>query len=129
MDIERIDHLVLTVSDVERTCEFYSQVLGLRVITFEGDRRALTFGEQKINLHQAGKEFEPHAAHPTPGSADFCFVTGTPINDVLEKLQAQEIEVVEGPVRRVGALGSMESVYFRDPDGNLIEVSNYPDAG
>lgn len=129
MRIEHIDHLVLTVADLEKTCDFYSRVLGMRAVTFEGERRALVFGGQKINLHEAGKEFEPHAAHPTPGSADICFVTDTSLKEVLGQLEAHGVEVAEGPVGRTGALGRMQSVYFRDPDGNLIEVSNYSDAG
>ncbi len=126
MKIERIDHLVLTVSDVERTCDFYSRVLGMETVVFDEGRRALAFGGQKINLHQAGEEFEPHAAHPAPGSADLCFITGVPTDEVLRELESHGIGVVRGPVERTGALGPMESVYFRDPDGNLIEVSNYP---
>jgi catechol 2,3-dioxygenase-like lactoylglutathione lyase family enzyme len=126
LKIERIDHLVLTVSDIERTCDFYSRVLGMQSVVFDEGRRALAFGGQKINLHQAGEEFEPHAAHPTPGSADLCFITGVPTEGVLQKLESHGIGVVMGPVERTGALGPMESVYLRDPDGNLIEVSTYP---
>jgi catechol 2,3-dioxygenase-like lactoylglutathione lyase family enzyme len=126
LKIERIDHLVLTVSDIERTCDFYSRVLGMQRVVFDEGRRALAFGGQKINLHRAGEEFEPHAAHPTPGSADLCFITGVPMDGVLRRLESHGIGVVRGPVERTGALGPMESVYFRDPDGNLIEVSNYP---
>lgn len=129
MKVNSIDHLVLTVADLEKTCDFYSRVLGMRAVTFGDGRRTLTFGRQKINLHQAGKEFEPHAAHPTPGSADICFITDTSLKEVPGQLEAYGIEIVEGPVEREGALGPMESVYFRDPDGNLIEVSNYSDAG
>jgi catechol 2,3-dioxygenase-like lactoylglutathione lyase family enzyme len=126
LKIERIDHLVLTVSDIERTCEFYSRVLGMQTVVFDEGRRALAFGGQKINLHQAGEEFEPHAAHPTPGSADLCFITDVPTDEVLRELESHGIGMVRGPVERTGALGPMESVYLRDPDGNLIEVSNYP---
>jgi len=126
LKIERIDHLVLTVSDIERTCEFYSRALGMQTVVFDEGRRALAFGGQKINLHQAGEEFEPHAAHPTPGSADLCFITDAPTDEVLRELESHGIGVVRGPVKRTGALGPMESVYFRDPDGNLIEVSTYP---
>lgn len=129
MKVNSIDHLVLTVADLEKTCDFYSRVLGIRAVTFGDGRRALTFGRQKINLHQAGEEFEPHAARPIPGSADICFITDTSLKEVLGQLEAHGIEIVEGPVEREGALGPMESVYFRDPDGNLIEVSNYSDAG
>jgi catechol 2,3-dioxygenase-like lactoylglutathione lyase family enzyme len=128
MKIERIDHLVLTVRDIEATCAFYAQVLGMSVMTFGAGRKALSFGEQKINLHQYGREFEPKANQPTPGSADLCFVTAVPVKQVLEHLRANKVEVLEGPVARTGAMGPITSVYFRDPDGNLIEVSNYSDA-
>lgn len=127
MHINRLDHLVLTVRDIETTCAFYRRVLGMEVISFAGDRKALAFGNQKINLHQQGREFEPKAGRPTPGSADLCFVTSTPLAEVLDHLQANGVTVIEGPVERAGTLGSMLSVYFRDPDLNLIEVSNYPD--
>lgn len=128
MKIEAIDHLVLTVRDIEATCAFYSRILGMRVVTFKGDRKALAFGEQKINLHQYGREFEPKADKPVPGSADLCFVTRDPVADVLAHLRANEVEVIEGPVERTGATGPIVSVYFRDPDGNLIEVANYAEA-
>ena len=126
-----MDHLVLTVADVERTADFYSRVLEMEPAVFRDGRRALlgtlTFGQQKINVHLAGSEFEPKAARPTPGSADLCFVTDAASEEIVEHLEAHGVEVVEGPVGREGALGEMYSVYFRDPDGNLIEVSNYPD--
>jgi catechol 2,3-dioxygenase-like lactoylglutathione lyase family enzyme len=125
--IDRIDHLVLTVADIERTCRFYSEVLGMKVVIFGEGRRALKFGGQKINLHEAGREFKPGAHHPTPGSADLCFVTSTPLDDVLDHLGSRGVGVVEGPVERAGALGPIRSIYFRDPDLNLIEVSNYPE--
>ncbi len=125
MQIERIDHLVLTVSDIERTCDFYSRVLGMQAVTFGDGRRALSFGEQKINLHQRGHEFEPKALKPTPGSADVCFVTGEPLEEVRRHLASCGVEIVEGPVKRTGALGPMDSVYVRDPDGNLVEISSY----
>ena len=126
MRIDRIDHLVLTVADLDATCEFYEKVLGMEAVTFSGGRRALRFGEQKINLHQAGQEFEPKATYPAPGSADFCLITHSPLDEVVRHLAANAVEVLEGPVRKDGALGMMESVYFRDPDGNLVEVSVYP---
>ncbi len=117
--------MVLTVRDIEATCRFYQKVLGMRVETFgEGKRKALAFGDQKINLHQAGSEFEPKASRPTPGSADLCFLTRTPIQEVIRHLQDNGVELVEGPVQRTGARGPILSVYFRDPDFNLIEVSN-----
>ena len=122
--IDHLDHLVLTVADIELTCDFYSRVLGMKVITFDEDRKALQFGAQKINLHQAGHEFEPKAQHPLPGSADLCFMTAVPIADVVAHLRANEVDILEGPVQRTGAAGTLLSVYFRDPDGNLLEVSN-----
>lgn len=123
--IERLDHLVLTVQDIVATCDFYSQVLGMQVITFGEQRKALRFGQQKINLHQVGHEFEPKSDHPTKGSADLCFVTSTALKDVIEHLNRYEVPIIEGPIQRTGALGTIESVYFRDPDGNLIEMSVY----
>lgn len=124
MQIASIDHLVLTVRDIQATCDFYERVLGMEVITFGKGRKALRFGNQKINLHQSGAEFEPKAQQPTPGSADLCFLTSTPIREVIEHLQQNDITIIEGPVWRTGAIHPLESVYFRDPDGNLIEVSN-----
>jgi catechol 2,3-dioxygenase-like lactoylglutathione lyase family enzyme len=115
---------VLTVRSIEATCVFYSRVLGMEVEEFEG-RWALKFGRQKINLHQAGKEFEPKAKEPTPGSADFCLITEVPPERIVEHLASCGVELVEGPVARTGAVGRIESVYFRDPDANLVEVSNY----
>ena len=126
MQIDRIDHIVFTAFDLERTLDFYARVMGMEPITFAGGRRGLAFGRQKINLHQAGREFEPKALKPTPGSADLCFITETPLEEVIAQLKAQGVAIAEGPVPRTGALGPMTSVYFRDPDGNLIEVSNYP---
>jgi catechol 2,3-dioxygenase-like lactoylglutathione lyase family enzyme len=123
--IERIDHIVLTVRSIEKTCDFYSRALGMQVVTFGEDRKALAFGIQKINLHQAGKEFEPKALNPTPGSADLCFITQVPLARVIDHLRSCDVEVVEGPVKRTGARGTIESVYINDLDGNLIEISNY----
>lgn len=125
MQIQNIDHIVLTVADIEKTIEFYTHILGFQVVTFGDNRKALTFGNQKINLHQKGHEFEPKAQHPTAGSADLCFITTTDIHDVLEELKQKNIEIIEGIVDRTGALGKIKSVYFRDPDQNLIEISNY----
>jgi len=125
MNVETIDHLVLTVKDIDATCSFYARVLGVNVITFGGNRKALSFGVQKINLHQSGNEFDPKAKTPTPGSADLCFVTSVPIPDVITHLASCGVMLLLGPVQRTGATGPMVSVYFRDPDGNLIEVSNY----
>jgi catechol 2,3-dioxygenase-like lactoylglutathione lyase family enzyme len=120
-----LDHLVLTVADVPRTVDFYVRVLGMRSVEFGDGRRAVSFGTSKINLHEAGRELSPRAARATPGSGDLCFVTGTPIEDVVAQLAREGVAVEEGPVARTGALGEMTSVYFRDPDGNLIEVSAY----
>lgn len=125
LHIDRLDHLVLTVADIDITCDFYSRIMGMQVVTFGEGRKALQFGQQKINLHQRGKEFEPKALIPTPGSADLCFITTTPLNQVMEYLRDCGVTPLEGIVRRTGALGAIESIYFRDPDGNLIEVSNY----
>ncbi|SEH54065.1 Glyoxalase/Bleomycin resistance protein/Dioxygenase superfamily protein [Rhizobium tibeticum] len=122
--IDHLDHLVLTVADIDATCGFYAQALGMTVETFGDGRKALTFGSQKINLHQHGHEFEPKAKQPTPGSADLCVIATTPLADVIAHLQSKGVTIVEGPVDRTGAAGPIRSVYIRDPDGNLIEVSN-----
>ncbi|MBB2915385.1 catechol 2,3-dioxygenase-like lactoylglutathione lyase family enzyme [Streptosporangium becharense] len=126
MRIDRLDHLVLTVADLEATVDFYTRVLGMTPITFGGDRRALVFGQSKINLHQAGQEFEPKAARAIPGSADLCLITTDPLDQVITELTAHGVPIEEGPVRRTGALGPIDSVYLRDPDRNLIEISVYP---
>jgi len=123
--IDRLDHLVLTVADIEATCDFYGRVLGMERVTFAGGRTALSFGRQKINLHPAGNEYEPKAATPAPGSGDLCFITDTPLDDVMAHLADCGVEIIEGPATKTGATGPILSVYFRDPDGNLIEVSNY----
>ncbi len=125
MKIDRIDHLVLTVRDIAATVEFYGRVLGMEALRFGDGRTALHFGHQKINLHQAGSEFEPRSENPTPGSADICFVTQSPLADVAKHLRDCDIEIESGPVRRTGANGPMESIYIRDPDGNPIELSRY----
>ena len=126
MKIDRIDHIVITAQDVQRTIDFYTRVMGMEAVTFGEGRRALAFGRQKINLHQAGREYEPKALKPTPGSMDLCFITETPLEEVIAHLKANGVAIAQGPVPKTGALGPMTSVYFRDPDGNLIEVSNYP---
>lgn len=126
MKVERIDHFVLTVRDINTTCEFYSCLLGMQVVTFSNGRKALQFGQQKINLHQVEKEFEPKALKPTPGSADVCFITDIPIKQVINHIKSFGVElIVDEPVKRTGALGYIESIYLRDPDGNLIEIANY----
>ena len=123
--IMKIDHIVMTVKDLDKTIEFYTNVLGMKLVTFGGNRRALSFGEQKINLHEYGNEFEPKAQEPMPGSVDLCFVIEDPVEEFQEYLRRKEIEIVEGPVQRTGAVGPITSIYIRDPDGNLIELSNY----
>ena len=125
MRIDRIDHLVLTVADVDATVDFYSRVLGMDPVSFGSGRRAIAFGASKINLHQVGHEFEPKAMAPTPGSADLCLITVDPLDAVLMHLGECGVTVEEGPVHRTGAIGTIMSVYFRDPDGNLVEVSTY----
>ena len=128
IEIDRLDHLVLTVADIDRTCAFYRDVLGMSVETFGAGRTALKFGRQKFNLHQAGREFLPKADRPTPGSADLCLIASTPLDEVIAHLNDMGVAIEEGPVARTGAMGPILSVYFRDPDLNLVEVSNYADA-
>lgn len=125
VQIDRIDHIVLTVVDIGETCDFYGRVLGMEKIVFAGGRVALGFGSQKINLHPAGNEYDPRAKNPVPGSADFCLISETPIGDVIAHLGACGVNIIEGPVAKTGAVGALTSVYFRDPDDNLVEVSNY----
>jgi len=125
MQINRLDHLVLTVADIDVTVDFYTRVLGMEVVTFREGRKALTFGTSKINLHQVGHEFEPKALRPTAGSADICLIVDEPIDEVMAELAAHGIAVEEGPVGRTGATGEIVSCYVRDPDQNLIELSNY----
>jgi catechol 2,3-dioxygenase-like lactoylglutathione lyase family enzyme len=123
--IDRLDHLVLTVRDVEATIAFYHRVLGMEPVTFGASRRALAFGRQKLNLHPAAAPHAPHAARPTPGSADICLIASTPISEVVAELGSAGVPIETGPVSRTGALGPITSVYFRDPDANLVEVSSY----
>ncbi len=125
--IKKLDHFVLTVKDIEKTIHFYTVILGMQKETFGEGRIALRFGNQKINLHQAGHEFEPKAKHPLPGSADLCFITEEKIESIINHLQKHNVEIEEGPVKRTGAVGPIVSVYIRDPDYNLIELSNYLD--
>ena len=124
MKIDSLDHLVLTVADIDVTSDFYAKALGMDIVSFGGGRKALKFGAQKINLHQKGREFEPKAQRPTPGSADLCFLTSVPLAEVVNHLAACGVTVIEGPVHRTGAQGDILSIYLRDPDQNLIEVSN-----
>ncbi len=125
MQVERIDHLVLTVKDIDTTVAFYESVMGMKRVYFGEGRVALAFGNQKINLHKLGQEFEPKAANVKPGSADLCFIAKQPIDDAIEHLVTCNVAIIDGPVRRTGATGKIVSVYLRDPDGNLIEISNY----
>jgi catechol 2,3-dioxygenase-like lactoylglutathione lyase family enzyme len=126
--VDRIDHLVLTCRDIAATLRFYTEVLGMREVTFGPGRKALSFGRQKINLHAASHAIDGVAAlpaAPTAGSADLCLVVNEPLAEVIAHLERHAVSVYEGPVTRTGALGPIESVYLRDPDGNLIELSNY----
>jgi catechol 2,3-dioxygenase-like lactoylglutathione lyase family enzyme len=125
--LSRLDHLVLTVRNVDATCRFYADVLGMRVVTFGQGRIALEFGQQKINVHPAGGTSLLVAAQPTPGSGDLCFLSDEPLDDWMAHLKTCDVPIIEGPSRRTGAEGPIESIYFRDPDGNLIEVSNAVD--
>ena len=122
MQIRALDHLVLTVTDLDVTLSFYERVLGMRRVQF-GERFALGFGDQKLNLHEAGAEFEPKAALPTPGSADLCFLVDGSVDAAADELRVLGVVIEEGPVARTGARGPLRSIYFRDPDGNLIEVA------
>ena len=126
--LSSLDHLVLTVASIYQTVGFYERVLGMRVEKFKATdgtaRTAVTFGHQKINLHQTGAEFDPKAANPRPGTADLCFLSDTPLGDWITHLIAQDVEVESGPIARTGATGPLLSIYIRDPDGNLIEIAN-----
>ena len=123
MPVTSIDHLVLTVRDLERTVAWYGQVAGMRHITFGEGRHALAFGEQKINLHVQGSEIEPYAALPTPGSGDLCFLLDGPLDEAARVLREAGVAIELGPIAREGAAGALESLYVRDPDGNLVELS------
>jgi len=123
MMLDRLDHLVLTVRDPAATCNFYRGVLGMEIVTYGQGRVALRFGSQKINLHPAGREFEPKAERPTPGSGDLCFLTDEPLEAWSTRLAEHGVPLLEGPVKRTGALGPIESIYLRDPDGNLLEIA------
>jgi catechol 2,3-dioxygenase-like lactoylglutathione lyase family enzyme len=125
MKVSRLDHLVLTVADIDATTAFYTEVLGMTAVDFDDGRTALNFGSSKINLHLAGHEFEPKALRPTPGSADLCLVVDDPLAEVVATLERSGVAIEVGPVERSGAIGQMLSVYLRDPDANLIELSNY----
>ncbi len=124
MNISNLDHLVLTVKDIKVTVEFYQSVLGMEAETFAEGRITLKFGNQKINLHQQGNEFEPKADQPVPGSEDLCFITGTELKQAMAHVKSKGVEIIEGPVLKTGATGPIVSFYFRDPDKNLIEIAN-----
>ncbi len=125
MNITALDHLVLTVADIQKTLDFYVGVLGMTEITFGDNRKALQFGVQKINLHQKGQEIKPNATHAVCGSGDLCLLTDTPLDDVMSHLNAHNIAIIDGIVPRTGAVGAIQSIYVNDPDGNLIEISSY----
>jgi catechol 2,3-dioxygenase-like lactoylglutathione lyase family enzyme len=125
MNISRIDHLVLTVQNIPKTCEFYAKVLGMKVVTFGENRQALQFGQQKLNLHQIGHEFEPKAKHPTLGAIDLCLITDTPLEEMRIHLKNCGVAIDSEIVPRTGAMGAIASLYIRDPDGNLLEIANY----
>ncbi len=127
MQVQSLDHLVLTVADVEASAIFYARVLGMQRVKFGEGRTALQFGNQKINLHPSVAPLQPHALRPVAGSGDLCFVTQLLLVEWLKHLAACGVELEAGPVARSGALGPMTSLYFRDPDGNLIEIAKYPE--
>lgn len=124
MRLDQIDHLVFTVRNISDTIGFYTRVLGMDEVTFGEGRKALAFGTQKINLHEAGSEFDPKALHPKPGSADLCFLTAEPLAHVVKHMANCGVDILEGPIERTGAQGPIESIYIRDPDGNLLEIAN-----
>jgi len=126
--IDHIDHIVLTTRDKPACIRFYAEVLGMKLVSFRTpteERLALAFGEQKINLHEWGHEYKPHAHVPVPGSLDLCFIAAVPLDEVIDKLRAANVRIIEGPVRKTGAIGPIRSVYVRDPDLNLVEISVY----
>ena len=123
--LDRIDHIVLTVRDIDQTIEFYCNVLGMTEITFGDNRKALKFAKQKINLHPQPSDITPKANQPTPGAMDICFITQSPIDGIIDSLQKHDINIELGPVQRQGAQGNITSVYIRDPDNNLIEIAHY----
>jgi catechol 2,3-dioxygenase-like lactoylglutathione lyase family enzyme len=123
--IDHLDHIVLTCVDVEATKRFYVDVLQMQLETFGEGRMAFRFGNQKINLHVRGKEFEPKAHLPVPGALDLCFIAAVPLDEVIARLGQMNVEIIEGPVERTGATRKLRSVYMRDPDYNLIEISEF----
>lgn len=127
ISLEQVDHLVLTVTDVDRAVEFYEQILGMTPVELPEGRRAVRFGNQTIKLHGASELVQPTATHPVPGSANLCFITRQPLSEVQENLRANEVRIEEGPVSRTGSVGPITSLYLRDPDGNLLEIARYDD--
>ncbi len=123
--IDHLDHFVLTTAQPEATIRFYTEVLGMRLETFKEGRRALKFGQQKINIHVQGQEYEPKANTPGTGTLDFCFIAAVPLAQVMARLEQHQVTIIEGPCLKTGAMGAIRSVYFRDPDMNLVEVSEY----
>ncbi|MEO0328904.1 MAG: VOC family protein [Pseudomonadota bacterium] len=128
VSVSHLDHFVLTVASISKTQKFYERVLGMTPITFGEGRVALCFAGQKINLHETGNEFEPKATKPMPGSADFCLITHTPLEDCIDHITQCGVKIINGPIQRTGARGPIQSIYIRDPDANLIEISNYIEA-
>ena len=125
MHIKRLDHLVLTVKNIKASSAFYTKILGMKAVAFQGGRQAVVFGNQKINFHESGKEFEPKALHPAPGSADLCFIARDSLKKIMRHLGLCGVKIIEGPVAKTGAMGPLTSVYIRDPDQNLIEIAAY----
>jgi len=123
--IDHLDHFVLTTAQPDETIRFYTEVLGMTLEHFGNGRRALKFGSQKINIHVKGKEYEPKAHAPGVGTLDFCFIASVPLDEVIARLNKHNIKIIEGPVMKTGAMGPIRSVYCRDPDLNLVEVSEY----
>lgn len=123
--IDRLDHFVMTTAQPEETIRFYTEVLGMTAETFGNGRLALKFGKQKINIHVKGREYEPKAHAPGVGTLDFCFISAVPLDQVIARLNQHKVAIIEGPCAKTGAMGPIRSVYFRDPDLNLVEVSEY----
>lgn len=124
--LDSLDHFVITTPNLSKMIHFYVDVLQMKEMTFKEGRKALQFGNQKINLHELGKEFSPHAKKPTPGSLDLCFLTSIATEEWLNHLKKKKVPIEEGPVERTGAKGPIQSIYIRDPDGNLIEIGYSP---
>lgn len=123
--IDHLDHFVMTTAQPDETIRFYTEVLGMTLEHFGAGRRALKFGNQKINIHVKGKEYEPKANAPGVGTLDFCFIASVPLDDVIARLKQYNVKIIEGPVHKTGAMGPIRSVYMRDPDLNLVEISEY----